>query len=259
MCTMTRLALALLFCACSLLGFMVLTQSLPGGLTLAAGTWQLQLPLGHSVVYAVVVILVCIYLGQLLTWASGLAARLRGESAKQGLGILTAAWTAFLVGDYPQANKLAAQAQPKLTATESPLAELLKSQTTEEEIALTPHSNQPVIGAAVCLRLALLAAHHKNWEAVKTYTSTGLSEHPGSPYILMLHLKALLNTNETGPAHALLPSLKPLVNPTTWSLLQLAVKGPAGHGAAGVGNLNHPWLKTFKNWLATTSTKLPEA
>jgi hypothetical protein len=256
---MMRLALALLFCLSSLLGFLVLTQNLHGGLTLSAGTWQLQLPLGASVVYAVITILGCIYLGQLLNWAGGLAARLRGESAKQGLGLLTAAWSAYLVGDYAGANKLTAQAWPKLTATETPLADLLKSQTTEEDIALTPHTSHPTIGAAVCLRLALLAAQHKNWEDVKTHTTQGLALHPDSPYILMLHLKALLNTNDVAGAHALLPTLKPLVSPTTWSLLQLAVKGPAGHGAAGAGNLNHPWLKTFKSWLATTSTKLPEA
>lgn len=253
--------MSLLFFMCSLLGFMVATQGHEGAVAVSYGELFYTLPFTHAVTYGVLLVLGCLYLGQFIGWLGGLAARLRGEKAKHGLALVTDAWAQNLLGNTQAANKLLNEAQPKLSHTEQPLADLLRSQTTDEETTLQAMANSGNTGAVVNMRLAILAAARENWKTAQVHTTQGLAQNSASPYLQMLHLKALLNTNDMAAAAALLPGLKPLVGPKTWSLLQLAVKGPAAQSknTETPTPLNHPWLKIFKSWLGTTSVKLPEA
>ncbi len=253
--------MSLLFFMCSLLGFMVVTQGYEGAVTASYGDIAYTLTLTHAVTYGVLLVLGCLYLGQFIGWLGGMASRLRGEKAKHGLALVTDAWAQNLLGNTQAANKLLNEAQPKLSHTEQPLADLLRSQTTDEETTLQAMAGSGNTGAVIHMRMALLAAARENWNEAKLHTTQGLAQNQTSPYLQMLHLKALLNTNDMAAAAALLPNLKPMVGTKTWSLLQRAVKGPAAQGKniENQAPLSHPWLKTFKSWLGTTSVKLPEA
>lgn len=210
-----------------------------------------------AVTLGLLVLLTVFFLGQAGSWLMHLPSRLadffHGRRRQSALQTLTEAFAQYALGN----GVLAAKLIKKLTVEESekPLLTLLRTQlgqlnAAEEEQGM----KNPHIGQLVALAATRRAAATGDWSTVAKLTAKEYANGSKHPAFTVLRFKALVNRNDPELAR-FLPEIKPFLSKENYRLVSTVTATEIPTPQAGV--LSQPWVKTFKQWLATAEETFP--
>ncbi|MCP5405637.1 MAG: heme biosynthesis protein HemY [Pseudomonadaceae bacterium] len=251
-------AVNLLILLAVILAVVLMTGEDPGQLTVVWHGWDMQTTAAIAAVAVMMLLALAFYLGQFVSWLARLPATIRGwfrpAPPKHEMPRLLEAMAHHAVGDDKTAAKLLAKANPR--SEEELLEAFARLQLGETDpVELERWVADPHIGPYAALVKAQHAATSQNWELVRTTTETALKQFGKLPALQILHLKALMNSDNQTAAINFLPLLRSHVPAKLWPLLNMAVRGPTSTNAA---ELDNPWFKTLSHWLSTPRATLPQ-